>query len=492
MISVVPPPLPNERPTVYADRLGAWYLTWSKPNKDLGQFFTPLPVADYMAQVIADRAPIVRVLDPGAGAGILACAVCEHLKGDLDLEAYEVDPDLAACLEASLAYARNWMQQQGRILRYQIVQRDFVIARAWALQWPPSDPFDVVITNPPYFKLAKSDPRARAAASIVYGQPNIYAIFMALGAALLKPGGQGVFITPRSYAAGPYFSSFRSYFFAKMRPRLIHLFESRREVFSDVLQEAVILYAERTTRSCEVVVATSANSQDLSGAPTRTLPLSEVLNGDNVLQVPLSDHHDEIADIVRAWTGRLSDYGMAVSTGPVVPFRAVQWVSSTGAVPTTHVPLLWMQNIRPMHIQWPLPRKNQYMAWDGAERLLLPNRNMVLIRRFSAKEEKRRIVAAPYLTEFAAPLIGVENHLNYIHRPHGSLLSVEARGLATLLNSELLDTFFRISSGNTQVSATELRVLPLPPLTTIVEIGQRMATETDIDAVVNEALGIYA
>jgi adenine-specific DNA-methyltransferase len=36
--------------------------------------------------------------------------------------------------------------------------------------------FDLVIANPPYFKIPKSDPRAQAAAAIVHGQPNIYAL----------------------------------------------------------------------------------------------------------------------------------------------------------------------------------------------------------------------------------------------------------------------------------------------------------------------------
>ena len=46
-----------------------------------------------------------------------------------------------------------------------------------------------------------------------------------------------------------------------------------------------------------------------------------------------------------------------------------------------------------------------------------------------------------------------------------------AHGLAALLGSRLIDSFFRIQSGNTQVSATEIRALPLPPAAQIREIG---------------------
>lgn len=492
MALVIPSPYLDERPTAYADRVGAWYWAWNKPKQKMGQYFTPISVADYMAQLVTQSKDHLRVLDPGAGVGILSCALCEKLVGNINLETYETDPDLADCLEMCLLYTGEWMKARGRTLRFEINQNDFVMTQASSLQWPTNDTFDIVIANPPYFKLSKADPRAKAAAAIVHGQPNIYAIFMALGAALLKVGGQFVFITPRSYAAGRYFSRFREYFFSKMRPRTIHLFDSRRDVFSDVLQESVILHAERSDQNRQVIVSSSANSRDFGEVKKRTLPLSEILNGDNILHIPLSDQHDGIAELVRAWPASLSDYGMQVSTGPVVPFRAIQFVGSSGDVPKTHAPLIWMQNVKPMQITWPLPRKSQYISQDGAEKLLLPNRNYVVLRRFSAKEEQRRLIAAPYLAEINTSWIGLENHLNYIHRPKGTLSIEEARGLAALLNSDLMDVYFRISSGNTQVSATELRATPLPPLEAVREIGRRMTGEADINTLVNEVLGIYA
>jgi adenine-specific DNA-methyltransferase len=190
MVLAIPSPYFNERPTAYADRVGAWYLAWNKSKKEMGQYFTPIRVADYMAQLVIPSKDTVRVLDPGAGVGILSCALCERLDGNVDLEAYETDLDLADCLETCLRYTQEWMKARGRNLQFKIIRGDFVMARAWALQWPTNDTFDVVISNPPYFKLSKTDPRAKAAAAIVHGQPNIYAIFMALGAALLNADGQ--------------------------------------------------------------------------------------------------------------------------------------------------------------------------------------------------------------------------------------------------------------------------------------------------------------
>jgi len=101
------------------------------------------------------------------------------------------------------------------------------------------------------------------------------------------------------------------------------------------------------------------------------------------------------------------------------------------------------------------------------------NQNVVLLRRFSAKEDSRRLIAAPLLRgQLDAKLIGLENHLNYIYRPTGELTTPQAMGLSALLNSSLLDRYFRISNGNTQVSATEIRAMPLPPLHVIDRMGQ--------------------
>jgi adenine-specific DNA-methyltransferase len=493
MMTKVPQPLPDEMPAAYAYRVGQWYWSWNKPDKALGQFFTPLTVARFMAERLPLSGSPARLLDPGAGLGVLTCAVCEASSADIELEAFELDERLAVYLDTCLSYAQRWMAQAGRSLVYSIRRDDFVLAYADALYEPTPRPFDAVISNPPYFKLPKSDPRARAAARVVHGQPNIYALFMALSAALLRPGGHVMFITPRSYAAGPYFSRFREYFFSRMRPRLLHLFESRRGVFDDVLQESLILLAERSEQDSEIILSSSTGHTDFNHLLQRRKSTSAVIAQQNVLHLALSDEDEVISERVRFWTGSLRAYGLEVSTGPVVPFRATEFVSSHGDVPSTHAPLFWMQNVKPMRCVWPVTHKSQYLRVKGAEKLLLPNEHYVLLRRFSAKEERQRLIAAPYLADLDTPVIGLENHLNYIYRPDGVLASEEARGLAVLLNSSLMDAYFRRFSGSTQVNATELRTMALPPLEVIVELGRLSARSDNLnDLLINEVLSHYA
>ncbi len=501
--SFIPPPAPGERPTEYADRIGEYQVAAKSEahRKKHGLYLTPVAAADFMAaqiQVVGDG---LRVLDPAAGMGVLCCAAIEALAncapspGSIELVAYEVDADLTEPLEAVLEYLEQWCREEHEIgLDFRIESADFVMAHAEVLRredrlipYESDDvEFDIAISNPPYFKISKSDPRAVLASTVVHGQPNIYALFMAVSAALVRPGGDFISITPRSFASGLYFRQFRQVFFDLVRPTLVHAFGSRREAFKrdEVLQENVILHGTRLNsapqdRQAPFVISSSRGVDDLSDSYCRTTLLQAALDlddSDRVLRLPVSDEDARVLDLVDSWPNTLASLGVRISTGPVVPFRAKDLVDHEGDVPESHVPLLWMNHVRPMQVTWPLHRhKAEYIKRQGAEKLLLPNRNYVLLRRFTAKEEVRRLSAAPYVAQsMPVPLVGLENHLNYIYRQPGSLTGEEAWGLAALYNSRLLDTYFRCLNGHTQVNATELRAMPLPASDFIVELGERV------------------
>lgn len=55
----------------------------------------------------------------------------------------------------------------------------------------------------------------------------------------------------------------------------------------------------------------------------------------------------------------------------------------------------------------------------------------------------------------------VENHLNIIQSPPQGH-DVDLFFILGVLNSDIVDFFFRAMNGNTQVSATELNLLPIP------------------------------
>ena len=479
-------------------------------RRRLAQFFTPPEVARFLARLASTGRAPKRILDPGAGTGILACALTERLTESAHVDAYEIDRDAADLCEQALSHAAKWLEtERGVTLTFEVRRDDFVLQNAEYLNpglytADVGSKYDVAILNPPYFKLPKSDPRSMAAQSIVHGQPNIYALFMGCAASLLEPGGVMVSITPRSFAAGDYFRRFRRYLFSMIVPEAIHLFGSRRDAFRGdaVLQENVIIRSRRGVPGGSEVVAVSESEgiADLNASEARLVPLRDVVDlasTDITLRIPANDLDDAVVEFLRGWTSSLNSLGLLVSTGPLVAFRGMQFLRAEPG-PST-VPLLWLHNVKPLAVRWPAPAngKMQYVASISESRkLLLPNdRNYVLLRRFTAKEERRRLTAAPLNRgQLPGDLLGFENHLNYIYRPNAGLSKNEALGLAALLNSALLDRFVRISSGHTQVNASELRTLPLPDSPTIARIGkslrQREVLIEELDAVLADIMGL--
>jgi adenine-specific DNA-methyltransferase len=502
-------------PSAFCELKAATYTENSSvaERKTKGQFFTPIAVARFMANLGEYRRKRLRVLDAGAGSGILSCAVCEAAsKGktvkEIEIVAYEDTPLLAGFLKETLGFAKKWLAMRGIELDYLVIEEDFVLDHSHGLWAKKPKPYDLAIGNPPYFKIAKADHRAISAARYVYGQPNIYALFMGVAAELLRKDGIMVFITPRSYAAGPYFKRFRKKYFDMMRPERVHLFGSRKDAFrkDEVLQENIILKARKEGVTSTIKISSSQGINDLNQSVSHAHPVSRILHSagnDLIFRLPASDFDTAVIDTVEQWDGCLHKYGMKISTGPVVPFRAKTLILSEKHAGVASVPLIWMQNIKTMKVEWPVCGKNgkpkpQYIKANEESirrKLLVEDQNVVLLRRFSAKEEHRRLVAAPlFKRQLDTELIGLENHVNYIYRPTGTLSQTEALGISALLNSSLLDNYFRVSNGNTQVSATEVRAMPLPAIEIIENIGQKVKqqdgalTHEQIDAMVLDVI----
>jgi adenine-specific DNA-methyltransferase len=461
-------------------------------RKRWGQYVTPAKLVAFMAEAAA-AGPVnrcVRILDPGAGTGSLGLGLAEELLdrrkvSRVELVSVEHEPDACSQLIDALASAKA---RFGKRLDTQWMGGDFLSKLCFG------EPFDIAIANPPYFKLSPKDKRSGDA-------PNIYARFMAVAAGLLRDGGLLCFVVPRSYLSGSYFRRFRESFHEMMQLDSVHTFDSRRMAFGrdDVLQEAVVVVYEKRRATAEdaVVFSSSAGLDDLpSGYQESRLGYDAAfvverkdLDINGALALPSTAEQLEAGRRLCRFDSTIASLGLKVSTGPVVPFRCSELAAASEAGRT--VPLLWMQHVKRGAVTWPL-------GFHKPERLRLPSlnltplRNYVLVRRVSAKEDARRITAAALIAkDWDCKSIGLENHLNYIHRtgdplaPQGIGVG-EARGLAAILNSKVYDQYIRMVSGTTQVSATELRALPMPRLPYIEQAGRR--SEEQVEALLARIL----
>ncbi|MDE3179670.1 MAG: Eco57I restriction-modification methylase domain-containing protein [Acidobacteriota bacterium] len=464
-------------------------------RKRKGQYFTPREVCSFMASLFSEpKSDTYRFLDPGAGIGSLTAALCERLSQSrrrLRIEAhiFENHSEMLPYLRQTVSFCRNELEQVGHWVTVVIHDEDFILDAAAGTQgcrglFNPGlrlEALDAVIMNPPYFKLRKSSQYARVMDAVVHGQPNIYALFLAASAEMLRPDGEMVAITPRSFCNGLYFREFRRWFFDRMALERIHLFESRTDTFRDVLQESIITLSRRLGKSSSHIAISTSYGRDIGESMrARKLPASFVVDTSTreyVIRVPVRDEDLSLLESVESWVNRFSDLGLGVSTGPVVTFRAREFLLHD-LNRADFTPLLSTINVKPFETIWPAPRKKHptgFKVCAASMRLLLPAQNYVLLRRFSAKEERRRLTASCLLNASRqSPYVALENHLNYVYHTRRPLSVDETYGLAALFNSALLDRYFRTISGSTQVNATELRNMPFPSLETIAAIGRKV------------------
>lgn len=480
--------------------------TSSDERKQRGHFGTPPAIARFMSGMFSEIPPgTVRILDPGAGVGTLSAAICQSVLNQkpprtLFFELWENDPKLISILEGTMRRCQKTVRAAGHEMDFAVRIDDFILANAQRTLFNdgPDPSFDLAILNPPYFKLRKDSPQAQAMSHVVHGQPNIYALFMAVAADLLVSNGEMAAITPRSYFNGPYFNRFRKWFFDRMVARQIHTFESRTEAFKEdaVLQENVILHAEKGGKPRDVVVTSSAG-RELTDVVRRSISYEKTIdnsNGDHVVRVTTCHFEHEIVEAMDSLPHRFRDLGFEISTGPVVTFRSTGFLRHEQSNETA--PLLWMHNVRPFVTRFPPKngKPSHIEVSKSSRKLLVPARTYVLLKRFTAKEEKRRLVAGIMTpADSYSEWVGLENHVNYVYRKRSELSEDEAFGLAAFFNSALVDLYFRAISGNTQVNATEIRAMPAPDEPTLRQIGCRIKQlETRdheaVESVVGQAL----
>ncbi len=326
---------------------------------------------------------------------------------------------------------------------------------------------------------------------------NLYSGFISLIVRLLVPGGQLVAITPRSFCNGPYFKPFRIDFLSRMSLRRMHVFESRASAFADdnVLQENVIYHAVKARKPPTYVVISSSSGVPGAIVSARGTPFSDVVHPDDIEQfihLETDDSHRIARNQMSTLTASLTDLGLKVSTGRVVDFRAREYLRADPEPGT--VPLIYPCHFHQGGIAWPKiggRKPNAIHSSAQSLGLLVPRGCYVLVKRFSAKEERRRIVASVCDPEIlAGEAFGIENHLNYFHANGHGLERDLAFGLASFLNSTVVDQYFRQFSGHTQVNSTDLRSLRFPSTDQLRRFGQQhppgLSTQAELDRLVDE------
>jgi len=470
--------------------------TAQKHKSGLGQFMTPSSVARFMAGMFPPSTlPTCRLLDAGAGVGALSCAFLDRwLAGGfgfkaVEATAYEVDEHLRGHLKQHLAaYSK---------VKAEVIAVDYIdLATAEGLQ---AKGYTHAILNPPYKKIHSNSAHRLALRRVGIEAVNLYSAFVALAVAQAAPGGQIVAIIPRSFCNGPYYRPFRDFILERAAIRHMHLFDSRSKAFKDdaVLQENVIIRLERGGQQGPVTITTSTDDR-FTDLATNEHPFDRIVFPDDperFIHIPTSTEQNaiELSEAIRC---TLADLGLKVSTGPVVDFRLQEHLRDMPGQGT--VPLLYPVHFSNTGTAWPIAgmkKPNAIERNSETEKWLYPNGFYCVVRRFSSKEERRRVVAS--VVEPSAfgdvSVLGFENHLNLFHENKRGLPEALARGLAAFLNTTAVDAHFRRFSGHTQVNATDLKLMKYPSREALIELGEWVKQHSEVtQEMMDEQLGRLA
>jgi adenine-specific DNA-methyltransferase len=482
-----------------------------KQRSELGQFLTPAPIARFMAGQFNNLSGHISLLDPGAGVGSLTAAFVERLLINADqiesclITTYEVEETFLPCLEQCLIECCNALQNKGIKADYSLQNQSFIESvgkTSLPLFTKNYHNFTHAILNPPYKKISSKSTEKKILSKLGIETVNLYSAFVWLSILQLSQNGEIVAITPRSFCNGSYFRPFRKAFLEKMAFENIHIFASRSLAFAEdnVLQENIIFHAAKTEVKPKCIEISINSEQELDNfSEIRLVPYNQVIEKNDpemFIHILTNSLEDAVKVQIDKFSSTLDELGLEISTGPVVDFRLKS--SLRNSLDDQTVPLIYPESIKPGKILFPPTKSKKSIAIENnqqTQKWLIKPGWYVLIKRFSAKEEKRRIVAA-VCSPINSPALGIENHLNYYHAKGKGMNPDLARGLTAFLNSTLFDNYFRLFSGNTQVNATDLRKIRYPSPEDLMQLGSQIDEfvfdQEKLDTLVHKTLSIMS
>lgn len=449
-------------------------------RKTLGAYYTPPPLVDRLVDLVSRAGfdwSTGRIIDPASGGAAFLASVAPKLVEassrkpalaiveavENQLLGIEVDPFAAwmsmVLLDITLL---DLTVKAGRPLRPLVHARDALDLSADTL-----GQFDLVIGNPPYGKITLPSRQRERFKQSLFGHANLYGLFTELAVRLTREGGLIAYVTPTSFLGGEYFKNLRRMLRQLAPVQQIEFISDREGVFAGVLQETMLAVFSRQSAQKQTLVRVNLLQVNEATEPIKAEAIGRItLSGADGSPWVLPRSQAQV-DLVRQFNAmplRLSDYGFAVSTGQLVWNRHKRQLRASYE-PECY-PIIWAEAVNPdgsFHFQAARATHLPYLKIEPDQEFLINQEPCILVQRTTAKEQKRRLIAALIPNSFVVEYPGfiVENHLNMIYsrtvKP-----KVALRTITVLLSSAVLDQAFRCINGSVAVSAYELNSLPLP------------------------------
>jgi adenine-specific DNA-methyltransferase len=478
----------------------------------LGAYYTPPALVKRLLDLVTEAGldwAIARVLDPACGGGAFLAPVGRRMLQALKakgappeeivrsigerLRGFEIDPFAAWMSQAFLELELLDVCLEAGTRLPALVS----VGDALALPWPRNGKaYDLVIGNPPYGKVTlPAELRERYARSL-YGHANLYGLFTELAVRWTRQGGFIAYVTPTSFLGGQYFKALRALLLKEAPPLTVDFVTDRTGVFEDVLQETMLTVYRRAKPDPHGVMIhfLRPNGHETRCAVQKVGRFLVPPRGDPPWLLPRQREQVALLDRVQRMPHSLANYGFSVSTGPLVWNRHKKQLKTTPG--KGRLPLVWSEAVGPWGFRFTAERREHtpFIEVYPGQEFLVTRESCMLVQRTTAKEQKRRLVAAVVPQAFVEEHGGivVENHLNVIRHQGGEALFSLAT-LCTLLGSAVVDQVFRCINGSVAVSAYELEALPLPAPEVMAKLEMFVttgATAEFIEGFITRAYGV--
>jgi len=469
----------------------------------LGIYYTPPALSRRLIEMAGEAGvnwANACVLDPACGGGAFLAPVAAKM---LEVIAHWTPAAILDHVGAKLrgleidAFAA-WMSQvfleitMSKVCRSAGRALPQLVTVCDTLEEEPSRAYDLVIGNPPYGRMTLTPALREKYRRSLYGHANLYGVFTDLALRWTVAGGVIAYVTPTSFLAGEYFKNLRSLIAAEAPPVAIDFIADRKDVFENVLQEALLAtYRKGATAGKAAVHHLTVSQTGAAINPAGEFDVSR--NGSAPWLLPRLPEHKRLVSKLAGMKTRIADWGYTISTGPLVWNRHKGQLRSRPCKDS--VPLIWAEAIAgPGRFIFRAEKQNHepYFKLLKGDEWLKIDKPCVLIQRTTAKEQSRRLIAAVLPETFIAEhgAVVVENHLNMV-RPLNGEPKVSAAAVAAILNSEIVDHTFRCISGSVAVSAFELEALPLPSIQRMQDVEEILRQGAGGRALETELQSIY-
>ena len=222
-------------------------------RKKFAQFFTPMQVADFMANwVLNNGNGNAKILEPAFGLGVFTRSLYK-INPNVKVKGYDIDNII-------FSYARENFND----LKYNVslINENYLTA-------PCKTKFDGIICNPPYLKFHDYDntiliPQINNELHTrLSGFTNIYTLFLLKSISQLKVGGRLAYIVPSEFLNSDYGVEVKRGLLQSGTLRHIIIIDFTKCAFDDALTTACILLCENNSHTDTVRFSTINNIDSL-------------------------------------------------------------------------------------------------------------------------------------------------------------------------------------------------------------------------------------